>query len=258
METSLHKTQRYLLPDTNGHRDAGNPPDIFPGREQPHPRGDLGFRDRDQSTQTLVCLPGHFDARDDLLADITPLVVVDRAAFQIGFRRDDLFSQLASPTGNPSFDPERFRGLFVEYDGLSREILQSGSITIALQPQIEAGATEALTLNSRGSGRKIRCVFTDDMKQCELFRHIVDLHIVGDDVMLQPGRELFAHPAVGIDQKRFTVSHDKHIGVNLSFSSQNAGVNRGRFGCFPQIVRDLSIQITEPIPSRGSELRAIC
>src|SRR5215813_3062685 len=94
------------------------------------------------------------------------------------------------------------------------------------------------------------------MEEREFIGDIVNLHVVGNYVTLQPGSERFSKRRIRVHKKRLSCYGNKYVCVDFSFGIQNA-----RFDCtsltrFAKIVRCLSIEESKPVRSRDTKFRA--
>src|SRR6266404_1650515 len=91
------------------------------------------------------------------------------------------------------------------------------------------------------------------MKDRQLIGDIFDLHVIGDDVALEAWLKRFSKLRIGVDQKGIRRGAKGDVGIYLAFCAQDASLERRRFGRFPSVVRNLSIQETKAISSRDAK-----
>ncbi|MDQ6655938.1 MAG: hypothetical protein M3Y80_09010, partial [Verrucomicrobiota bacterium] len=88
-------------------------------------------------------------------------------------------------------------------------------------------------------------------------RHIFDLHVISDDVALQPRGELFADFRIAVDEQRVDIGADEDVRVDLAFDRQDAGVNSRSVIRLAEIVADLPVQIADAIGAAEAQFGAL-
>src|SRR5664279_14220 len=87
--------------------------------------------------------------------------------------------------------------------------------------------------------------------------HILDLHIVRDNVSLNPSWEFLPHFRIGIKHERSRFRGNENIRIHLSLGTQDGSLN-GEIGSrFSQVVADLTVEEAKGVRSRNAELYAL-
>ena len=94
------------------------------------------------------------------------------------------------------------------------------------------------------------------MKDGKLVGDVFDLNIVGDHVVLQPGRQHFSRFGIGIDEKAVRPGGNENVRVYLAFSVEYARFDCSGFTGLAQIIGDLPIQKTKTIAPGDAKLCA--
>src|SRR5215472_10949676 len=95
------------------------------------------------------------------------------------------------------------------------------------------------------------------MKKRKWIGDVVNLHIVGDHVTLQPALELFSKIGRRIDPKGFCRCGNKNVRFCLAFRSENARLNGGRFTRLAEIICDLPIKKPKSVRAGNTKLCAL-
>src|SRR5262245_44015718 len=95
------------------------------------------------------------------------------------------------------------------------------------------------------------------MKKRKWISDVVNLHIVGDHVTLQPALELFSNIGRRIDPKGFCRYGNKNVRFCLAFRSENACLNGGRFTRLAEIICDLPIKEPKSVRAGNTKLCAL-
>src|SRR5207247_6651322 len=94
------------------------------------------------------------------------------------------------------------------------------------------------------------------MKDGKLVGDVFDLNIVGDHVVLQPGRQHFSRFGIGIDEKAVRLGGNENVRVYLAFCVEYARFDCSGFGGVAQIIGDLPIKKTKTIAPGDAKLCA--
>src|SRR5439155_15066022 len=95
-----------------------------------------------------------------------------------------------------------------------------------------------------------------NVEKGEHIRHILDRHIVCNDVALEPSLQLLAHFFIGVDPNVVRCGEQKEMRIKMTL-----GVEDARFLCrlctgSANVVRGLSVQKTNSIGTAHAQLRA--